>query len=90
VLLTGSTFTTPVIKRLRTRACAHIIAAVAVKNCCNSTGAAHIAERSITDHMSIIRSARRAEIDLLRERSFPLNLLSSRSNEILEGPQHEV
>lgn len=63
---------TPVIRRLRTRAYAHILGRVAVKYCCQNPGPNSL----LTEQVVILRALRRAESTLLRERSFPLSLLA--------------
>lgn len=62
---------TPVIRRLRTRAYAHILGRVAVKYCCQNPGP----DSLLTEQVVILRALRRAESALLRDRSFPLSLL---------------
>lgn len=69
-----STGSTSVIAHLRARAYAQIVGGVAVKMCCQSTGAR---SRDATTWSTLLRALRQTEIFILRERSFPMNLLPS-------------
>lgn len=79
MLLSGNALTTPVIDRLRARTYTHIIAAVAVKGCCKFGDMPHTVDQAIADYKAILQTSRRFQIELLRQQSFPLNLLSSNS-----------
>jgi integrase len=65
---------TPVVKHLRTRAYAQILGGVAVKYCCRTSHAGSV-DVDIADWVAILHALGRFETQILRQRSFPLNLL---------------
>lgn len=73
---------TPVIRRLRTRAYAHVLGHVAVKYCCQNPGC----DSLLTEQVILLRALRQVEGALLRERSFPLNLLPATGALRATGP----
>ncbi|MGH3904681.1 MAG: tyrosine-type recombinase/integrase [Pseudonocardiaceae bacterium] len=73
--LVESTAPTPVIRQLRTRAYARIVGRVAVKNCCQSTAKGVDDDTLILDYVALLHGLRHAETDIMRKRSFPLNLI---------------
>jgi integrase len=75
MLSVGSTSVTPVIRHLRTRAYTHILAHVAVKYCCQMTPCNPNRDCSLAGWIMVLHAVRRVEIEAMRARSFPLNLL---------------
>lgn len=73
-----NTLPTPVIQQLRTRTYAHILGWVAVKKCCKLTGSTDTTESGIDSSILILHTLRDVEMHTLRQRSFPLSLLSHR------------
>lgn len=76
ISLAVDTELTPIIRQLRTRAYAHIMGRVAVKNCCQTTSKGVDDDTLIVDCVAILHALRCSEINIMRRRSFPLNLLS--------------
>lgn len=71
VLFAISTLTTPVLSHLRTRAYRQILGWVVVRKCCKTGSTA----TDVATWIEILYILRRAETDIMRKRSFPLNLV---------------
>ena len=75
ILAADNTASTPVIRRLRTRAYTHILGWVAVKYCCQTDSPENSLGVEPTDWVMILHALRRLETHVLTQKSFPLNLL---------------
>ncbi|HEX3786129.1 MAG TPA: site-specific integrase [Pseudonocardiaceae bacterium] len=71
VLFTISTLATPVLSHLRTRAYRQILGWVVVKKCCKTGSTATDAAAWV----EILYALRQVDVDIMRRRSFPLNLV---------------
>lgn len=68
---------TPNCGRVRTLAYAHILASVAVKNCCKTASQSHAGNSSASEWTHLLHLLRATEVQLMTLKSFPLTLLPS-------------
>ncbi|MEC3979630.1 tyrosine-type recombinase/integrase [Amycolatopsis sp. H20-H5] len=88
-LSSDSTGSTPVLTHLRTHAYAHMLAWVAVKNCCKFTPCEETRESNLADWIKIIRALEHFETQSLAQQRFPLNLLPTSRLPLPQSPLNE-